>query len=373
MADFKTLDGLVDYFTKIGPKQIDQLASDIFFHGEDIYNTLNLIDSQIDYLKMQKAIIGLINFVNIRNCLFLAGVIHTMYSIECKVQNKENKTYHKGLILYTEGLMLYESNKTDKGIRFITLALIEDIIHMKNGLDDAIKSNAFRFLATSVYDEPTAKKITYELNSRIQKFNTDIYYPEDVLNHNDQMEVLPGIIDELFSLNHIQYQELFEEFQKSSKKGKNLENLIKNLFASVSGLQFMKKNLFTKSPELDLVYRISGEKNPFYGMFGQYLVIECKDWKEKVGAKEIRSIVINLQSLDLKGGIFVTKNGISGKDKEEFLYSEYEIMTAYHRHGITIVILEEEDLKKIGDGENLISLLFKRYEKTRFSLKKTIQ
>lgn len=376
MSNFKTIDGLSDYFKnsteKYNEKGYDRIMeNEIFYNGKDIHDTILSITNESDLNKIDKSLLSFLWNINYMDYLFLQPIIHTINDVLYKLQNQIGKPIYKGLWLFEEGIFLQLKEERDKEIRCMTLSLIEDILHHNLKVETSIESDAFRHLATYVYNENVVKGIVSIIESRVNQLEGAIYYPEDVLYADDQIDIIPGEANTLFNLNTIHYHVLFEEFERTedTSKGKLLENLINVLFSSVSGLQFRSQNLHTRSSELDLLYRILTSNNPFHEMFGQYLVIECKAWEKPIGVKEIRSFVGNLQSVNAQGGVLVSKKGISGqKNEKDILHSKLEITKAYHRHGITIAMLTEEDLHLIDEGENLITLLLKRYEKTRFDL-----
>lgn len=360
---------------EIKQEDIEGIEFNFFLIGGTVYETLESIDSYEEYFEIEDLMDKLIGKIKSKNCLFLRGIIHKMYLILCELQHVEIKPLPKGQILHTEGLMYYYLGKIDLGIRFITLAFIEDIVH--KDLDWAFTSYAFRFLATHVYDEPTARKIGLELNRRIDFLKSNgltIFFPEAVLNVHDHVDVIPGEANILFTLNLIYYRELFNSYEEAIEgddtylKGVSLENLIRFLFSSVVGLNLMGKKVKTDSSEIDVVFRILDSNNPLYGMFGQYLIIECKNTQDPVDVVVIRDFVGKLQSLDVHGGIIVSREGITQDDNER-LYAELEISKAYHRHGITLIIMDNNDLIAIKEGNNLITILLKNYEKTRFDKK----
>lgn len=376
MPSFTNINGLSDYFKDAIAKCSEEgydgtMENEIFYNGEDIHDTILSIDNEPDLKKIDESLRDFLWNINFGDYLFLQPIIHTINDVLYKLQIQIGEPIYKGFWFFEEGLFLNLKGERDQEIRCMTLSLIEDILHNDLRVEAAIESDAFRHLATYVYNENVAKGIFSIIEGRINQLKGDIYYPEDVLYVDDQIDIIPGEADTLFNLNTIHYRTLFEEFEKTEdkSKGKLLENLIKVLFSSVSGLQFMRQNLRTKSSELDLLYRILASNNPFHEMFGQYLVVECKAWEKSVGVKEIRSFVGNLQSVNAQGGLLISKKGITGQENEkDILYSKLEITKAYHRHGITIALLTEEDLNQINKGENLITLLLKRYEKTRFDL-----
>ncbi len=402
---------LKDFINKsaITYNDIAEIELNFFLDGETVHNTISYIDDYGELNEIQQLMNKLIVKIGIRKSLFLKGTIQKLYLKICELQHANEKALHKGLILYMEGLIYYYLENNQLGIKFITLALIEDVIH--RNINWARRSSAFRFLATNIYDEETADRIIQEINKRlieevvsentywvdqsyafrifanqvndeeipviIEEINKQLkelkkpLYPEDVLNIDEHMDIIPGEINNLFNLNLILFKNLFQNLtsvddEDKDKKGKMLEIISKNLFSSLIGLQLLKDRFKTKSSELDLVYRILDHDNPFHEMFGQYLIIECKNWKDPVGAPVIRSFVGNLQSVNVTGGILIAKKGISGQNHKKKLHAELEIAKAYHRHGITIIVLTENDLKEIADGANLIKILLKNYEMTRF-------
>ncbi len=328
-----------------------------------------------DFFFIQAHISQLISKIGYPRCTFLLGLVNELYSRGCSLQIEHNTPIHKGLILYIEGVLYYYLNEKEFAARFITLSLIDDIIH--HDAEWARSSDAFRFIATNFYDEVAAEHIILSLDKRIEKLKRKgpIYFPEEVLNYDDHIDVIPGDSNNLFKINRAMYEVLYKKFNGSIRNKNNhlkktsLEDLTNHLFSSVIGLQLISKDLLTASSELDVVYRIIKYLNPLYEMFGHYLIIECKNIKGNVDVRVIRDFVGKLQSLSVTGGIIVSRNGITKAKNEDKLNAELEISKAYHRHGITIVVLDKNDLNSIRKGKNLISILTKNYEKTRFDIK----
>jgi hypothetical protein len=354
-------------------KLINEFKSALFYYGDKIDEIMasllkdkSMLDSNFhmlgNFLSSFCLIVGFTSDYSI-----LLSRIQKLYIIICEEQINNAKAIHKGRELYNEGLINYHHGKKQLGIRLITLALIEDILH--GDVKIAKTSLAYRFLASNVYNEYTANYICERLTNRISKMHNDIMFPEEVLNAEDHIEVIPGFASEYFIYNPVQYKLLLNQLQKNDDKtGRNLEVLIQHLFSSIIGLQFMTDRLRTSSSELDLIYRIPDSNHPLFEAFGHYIIIECKDWSKPIGAAVIRSYVGELQSLSVRGGIIVSREGITGSSSEEFINARLEIAKAYHRHGVTIPVLDLNDLKLIDDGFNLITILYKKYEEVRFDL-----
>lgn len=376
MKDIQEVKGVLEKYSQktVNEKDIGDISYSFFLQGKNAIDALE--DMNIDdFYFIQACVAEIISKIGYPRCTFFLGFLNEFYSRACLLQIKDNVTMHKGLILYIVGVLYYYLNEQDLATRFITLSIIDDIVH--HDATWARRSDAFRFLATNFYDEVSAEHIIVSLDKRIRERQRsgEIYFPEEILNYGDHIEVIPGDRNNLFHINRVQYELLYKEFMRSVRtknnhlKKKTLENLTKHLFSSVIGLQLISKDILTASSELDVVYRIIKYKNPLYEMFGHYLIIECKNTKENVDVRVIRDFVGKLQSLSVTGGIIVSRKGITKAKNRDKLNAEFEVSKAYHRHGITIVVLDQNDLKSIGKGNNLISILTKNYEKTRFDMK----
>lgn len=376
LKDIQEVKEVLEKYSKkpINENDIGDISYNFFLQGKNAIDALK--DMNIDdFYYIQDFIAEIISKIGYSRCTFFLGFLNELYSKACLLQIKSNETMHKGLILYIVGVLCYYSNKQDMATRFITLSIIDDIVH--HDASWARRSDAYRFLATNFYEEISAEHIIVSLDKRIEERQQsgDIYFPEEILNYDDHIEVIPGDSTNLFQINRVQYEILYKEFMRSIRtksnqlKKKSLEDLTKHLFSSVMGLQLISKDLLTASSELDVVYRIIKYKNPLYEMFGHYLIIECKNTKKNVDVKVIRDFVGKLQSLNVMGGIIVSRKGITKAKNKDKLNAEFEISKAYHRHGITIVVLDKNDLNSIRKGNNLISILTKNYEKTRFDMK----
>lgn len=372
------LSSLLSYYEEkgLGGKDIFEIRNKIFFEGDQIDKALDSLsdfsEENIDIChKLGDFLAFLIPYFRY-NLSALRGRIEKLYYVQCEQQKKNGSPRHKGRDLYNWGLTLYLEGQKEAGVRLITLALIEDIYH--NGLNWATRSNAYRFLAANIYNENTVKLVAEEIKKRIKviKGQKEVFFPEEILNHCDHLTIIPFPISHYFVLNPIQYTCLLKSLLADTKNdGRSLEELVKHLFGSIVGLYFIKKRLPTNSSEFDLIYQILDENHPLKDAFGRYLLIECKNWKKRVGSAEIRDLLAKLLSLDVEGGVLIARNGITGTDSNGRKNAELELVKAYHRHHIVVAVLTMSELKAISNGENLIRLLLKKYDKVRFDLKST--
>lgn len=69
-------------------------------------------------------------------------------------------------------------------------------------------------------------------------------------------------------------------------RGRRLEDLILALFRSVPGFSYTRTNRKNDSQEFDVIVR-NDSAEPFWARQGDYFVVECKRWKDRVDPKEL--------------------------------------------------------------------------------------
>lgn len=74
--------------------------------------------------------------------------------------------------------------------------------------------------------------------------------------------------------------------KSKSKRGKYLEELMKDLFASVAGFESIHSRAKTRYEEIDLVIR-NESVDPFWQKESPYWLAECKNWTDRVGKNEL--------------------------------------------------------------------------------------
>jgi Restriction endonuclease len=95
---------------------------------------------------------------------------------------------------------------------------------------------------------------------------------------------------------------------------------------------------------------------------GSPIIVECKNWTEKVGAREIGVLLDKLHSVspDAKAGILVAPNGITG---DSYSDAVLKIREARQR-GRYILVLDLKDLEDIAKGMSLSDVVQKKFDVT---------
>jgi hypothetical protein len=154
----------------------------------------------------------------------------------------------------------------------------------------------------------------------------------------------------------------------SREKGYALEELALNLFSSVNGFEVRGFRERTRTGENDLVVRNLVTVDPVIAAFGEYLIVECKHWKKPADTKAVDRLIAKVRSASGRCGVLLSRKGVTGvrgKPKQED--ASLEIVKAFHRDDVYVLVLTEHDLSEMVNGNaNLLKLMVEEYEKIKF-------
>lgn len=153
-----------------------------------------------------------------------------------------------------------------------------------------------------------------------------------------------------------------------AKSGSLLEDFSELFLGSVNGFVVkFKRSWAEATPEsyehdYDLLIHNTCE---VFKEFGNYIGIECKDWKDPVGYHEIAAFIHKLHSRRCSTGIIIALKNVAMK---EF---NLTIRRAHDQDGITVLVLDEDDITLVLENKiNLVTLLRTKYENVRFGFTK---
>jgi len=125
----------------------------------------------------------------------------------------------------------------------------------------------------------------------------------------------------------------------NDEKGKALENWAIEMFNIIDGINVEEKNIKTESEEIDII--LSKDKNgTFWKSIDDPILVECKNWQDKVGVREIAHFFVKLLRRQLKKGIFITVNGITGNEYRDAIGTILDLRTLGYR----IIVMDEQDI-----------------------------
>lgn len=155
------------------------------------------------------------------------------------------------------------------------------------------------------------------------------------------------------------------EYEKT-EKGRLLEKLSVILFRESSQKLFrVRSNCRTSTNEVDSLIewteyaRISGLCNA-YPCFSDSFICECKNYKGQVDVTYVGKFCSLLAVSDIKLGIMISWEGITGKNKWDAAKGLVKKIAL--REKIYIIVLDKDDLREIYENKNnIFSLIHEKY------------
>lgn len=132
--------------------------------------------------------------------------------------------------------------------------------------------------------------------------------------------------------------------ETNKEKKDSLEKLAEILINMIEGLEVIDTDVNTKTEEIDLLVK-NESKDPFWQRLPSPLLIECKNWSNPVGAKEIRDFDGKMDEITFR--IMIAIDGITGRSERE---DAKGVIRDARKKGRHIVVLDKEDLKDIAKG-----------------------
>lgn len=156
-------------------------------------------------------------------------------------------------------------------------------------------------------------------------------------------------------------RELLSQAMEAEKnvKGKALETVMVTIFQTIKDLTILSVNARLRAEELDIVLK-NDVNIGFWKFIGSPILVECKNWSGKVGAREVTILYDNLVSLgpDAKTGILVAPNGLTGNAYRDAMLKIRE----KRQLGRYIILLDKQDLEHIADGTHASLVIERKYD-----------
>jgi len=249
--------------------------------------------------------------------------------------------------------------------RYLMLTLCEDAI-LGGGVVSPDQGVYFRLAWGGVTEEQLNKYAArlYELS---EAQPAEALFPEAMLQHlvdSGWQTEFPSEQEALFYRTNPTYVDHLLG-RLGDGTGHALELLAEYLMSCMPGCRTRRRAL-SSSTDYDLVCAMEGFDLDFRSELGRHFVCECKDWEANADFTVMAKFCRTLNATKSRFGVLFSRKGISGVGKKS--YAELEQLKFFQSDGVVIVVLNEEDLRKIRDGANLIALLRTQYEKVRLDL-----
>jgi len=154
----------------------------------------------------------------------------------------------------------------------------------------------------------------------------------------------------------------------AAAKGIALEDLASYLFLLIPGW-VPSRNVMDEewAFETDIVVsNLSRASNLSAELLGRHFLVECKNWNDPVGVKDVGYFLYRMRLTHAKFGVILAKNGVTGIETDERAARSL-IRRAFHEDGNICVVLNRNDLATLAAGTIAFwSMLLGRIQRIRF-------
>jgi hypothetical protein len=311
-------------------------------------------------------LIGLFYFNQPKRYFEALGIFLALYQHMLDAQEKSGERVHKGMPLLwaAECFALAEYAVLRK--RYLMLALCEDAITGKGVVAPESTGVYFRLVWRLGMADAALKRYAEECNRLATQDTNEAQYPEWVLQHLDQdwLTEFPSPAEaNVYVANTFYVKRLLSAL--GSSEGTALEQLAEYVMLCMPGCRTSRRKR-SMSTDYDIVCSMEGFDVDFRSELGRYFVCECKDWNKPADFTAMAKFCRVLDSVKSKFGIVFSREGISGAGDAR--YAEREQLKVFQDRGMVIVVIDEEDLRRVASGTNFVNILRKKYERVRLDL-----
>jgi restriction endonuclease len=137
----------------------------------------------------------------------------------------------------------------------------------------------------------------------------------------------------------------------AADKGKALESLASYLFLLIPGW-FPSRNVLDQDAVFEsdvLVSNLNPEGNLAAELLGRHFLVECKNWKNRVGVAEIGYFFHRMRLTHCSFGVLMAKNNVTGKAEKDNA-GRGVIRRTFHEDRNICIVLDKDDLEKLESG-----------------------
>lgn len=182
--------------------------------------------------------------------------------------------------------------------------------------------------------------------------------PRFVELYNQSPSRGPRIHQPCYGVDRNQLQGLLGSVRKAStnnEKKDALESLAGKLLAGVEGFEVLP-NRSTATGEIDRLVR-NNCSYPTLSLLGTPILVECKHWKQKVGTDPVGAFIADLEDARLTSGFLFCRAPVSKAAMRR-------IENFYQRTRGYVLVISEDEIQRVCDGENLAAMIVEKAEST---------
>ena len=149
-----------------------------------------------------------------------------------------------------------------------------------------------------------------------------------------------------------------------ARRGAALEQLAQDVFGAIPGVLLTTRNNKDAfgAQEIDVAAFNKGHRNGLFG-FPQILLIECKNWRSRVGSMEVAWFDTKLRLKGCSFGVLLALEGITGQ--QHSLTAAHFIVASAQREGRDIIVITRTDLKGLRAISDLVTLVQRKLVENR--------
>jgi hypothetical protein len=315
--------------------------------------------------KWLKLAVGLLDRGFTSEC---SAVLNRWYiTLRTQELNRETR-FHKGTTLWNIGRANKVLGVIDSARNFFLLAMFEDIRGNGNTWKDLPARN---WLVDQLQLSPAIVDEVGEAVARqTAKHPWNPGEPETLWIHvPDKRKILtraPLIF--VSAIANYFLGQLKRPARTKKEVGDRLELLMSYLFATEPGFEVLGST-FSPDSQNDIVIRNRHSDHSILAL-GDYILVECKNWKRKVNAAGIRELAGRLQAAGVQTGVLASIDGITGtKLRRTRSGARLAISKEFLRDRTSIIVLNRQILEAICVGDRMLANeLLEIHEKVRFDL-----
>lgn len=275
---------------------------------------------------------------------------------------------HKGLPLFRMWGLYQQLGRDWERRRFALLTLIEDALRdTKNGIFESKDSGAY-FQAQSQFGLD---------GTQLNDFGRHVIEAVGIRDHTTWSELL---LEQLLSTSPLvaslqdsgqigsnQYVPCGSEallleliaqgtcLPVSLNPGDHLEVFASLAFGALPAARTKRKDRGTF--ETDVLVDLS-DNSLLAPRFGRLVLVECKDWNKRLDVTIPSKLLAALNLAGCTTGIIFSKKGLTGRDKQTA--ATKMAIASFMKLGVSILVLDQEDINTISRGQGLASLLIQK-------------
>lgn len=222
----------------------------------------------------------------------------------------------------------------------------ESLIYLSYNILPSLKpTNGDDEASADFFPESKKEVIDKESFTELLEKSPDILYGQIVMERNEEL---------------VNLLKATRSALTNDEKKKSLEFLSERVFQSPY-LKVHSGDKRTRTGELDRVFRVSKIPGTIFFNFSDLLLLESKNWDDKMTTSEVRVFSGKLNDAKIKVGIIVSKNGLTGKiDSDRDAWGI--VKKAWDSNEIRMLVFCLNEIEAIISGEiNTYSALEDKY------------